>query len=61
MPLPRERQRQPMNRRRFADYFALGCGVVTLLAYYGLRWDALAMAAIVTGAAVLIWSLVWPK
>ena len=50
-----------MNRRRFADYFALGCGLITLLAYYWLRWDALAMAAMVTGAAVLIWSLVWPE
>ena len=50
-----------MNRRRFSDYFSLGCGVIILLAYYWLRWDALAMAAMVTGAAVLIWSLVWPE
>ncbi len=44
-----------MNRRRFAEYFSLGCGVVTLLAHYWLHWDALALAAMITGAAVLIW------
>jgi hypothetical protein len=49
-----------MNRRRFADHFALGCGVVTLLSITGCA-GTLAMAAMVTGAAVLIWSLVWPN
>jgi hypothetical protein len=43
----------------FANDPALA-SVVTHRAHW-LRWDALAMAAIVTGAAVHIWSLVWPK
>lgn len=45
-------------RHRFADYFAIGCGVVTLIAYYVLRNDAIALGAIVTGAAVMVWSIV---
>lgn len=49
------------SRRKFADFFALGCGALTLIAYYWLRWDAVATAAMVTGCGVLIWSIIWPE
>lgn len=46
------------QRRKFADYFAMGCGALALFGYYVLQIDAVAFGALMTGSAVLIWSIV---
>lgn len=48
------------RRQRFADYFAMGCGAVALVAYYVFRWDAVAVGALIAGAGVFVWATIRP-
>lgn len=45
------------RRRKFADFFAMGCGALALVGW-GLAIDAMVYGAIAAGVSVLIWSMV---